>query len=143
MRNNTLPELTEDKYIVVFDGVCHLCNQGVNFIIKRDHKNLFLFTPMQSEFAQQVLAQSGFTDSVQDTFVLIKHQRCLVRTEAALEITKDLSGGWWMFRVFLVIPRPIRDGAYRLLAKYRYALFGKYQTCMVPTDAVKKKFIIK
>lgn len=130
-----------DPYVIVFDGVCNFCNGAVNFIIKRDHNDRFVFVPMQSLTAQHIIAKYKVTRVGVDTFLLVKNETCFYRTNAALEIAKELSGGWFLFGVFKIIPRPIRDYFYRLFARNRYRLFGKTEVCMVPNDDIKRKFL--
>nr|WP_299568718.1 DCC1-like thiol-disulfide oxidoreductase family protein [uncultured Shewanella sp.] len=125
----------------MFDGVCNLCNGAVNFIIKRDHKDLFVFTPMQSKTAQKLISKHQLEDVGFDSFILIKDNEYLLRSEAALEVTKDLSGFWYLCRIFKILPAGFRDYFYRILAKNRYCLFGKKDACMLPTPAVKNKFL--
>lgn len=128
------------KAVMVYDGVCYLCNTAVNFIIRRDTQNKFLFTPMQSKYAKVLMAQYGVEHLADDTFILIKDGRCFFQSDAALEISKDFSGMWRAFRGFKVLPKPIRDFFYRLIAKNRYQLFGKADACMMPCADVKAKF---
>ena len=130
-----------NHHIIIFDGVCNFCNGAVNFIIKRDHKNVFVFTPMQSQSAQDLIEKYQVKEVGFDTFILIKNDECFYRTDAALEITKDLANFWFLFRVFKVLPRPFRDYFYRLFARNRYSLFGKTDLCMCPTPALKDKFL--
>ena len=130
-----------NHHIIIFDGVCNFCNSSVNFIIKRDHKNVFLFTPMQSKPAQDLISKYQVKDVGFDTFLLVKNNECYYRTDAALEITKDLSGLWFLFRSFKILPRPFRDYFYRLFARNRYSVFGKADVCIVPTPEVKSKFL--
>ena len=130
-----------ENYIVIFDGVCNFCNGAVNFIIKRDNKDIFKFTPMQSATGQSLIKQYDVMDVGFDTFLLIKNNRCYFRTDAALEITKELSGFWCLFRVFKLLPSPLRDFFYRSLARNRYKLFGKRESCMIPTAELKNKFL--
>jgi predicted DCC family thiol-disulfide oxidoreductase YuxK len=130
-----------NQYIIIFDGVCNLCNNAVNFIIKRDASNQFVFAPMQSPAAQALIAKYDAQNVGIDTFLLIKNGQCFYRSSAALEITKDLSGYWYLCLVFKLVPRPIRDFVYRLIAKNRYRLFGKRKQCMIPTDTLKDKFL--
>ncbi|WP_282167348.1 thiol-disulfide oxidoreductase DCC family protein [Shewanella japonica] len=125
----------------MFDGVCNLCNGAVSFIIQRDHKDVFLFTPMQSQTAQSLIAKHQLEGVSNDSFILIKGDKFFLRSDAALEITKDISGFWYLCRGFSVLPKIIRDYAYRLVAKNRYRLFGKKQACMVPTAALQHKFL--
>ena len=131
----------DDRHIVIFDGVCNFCNGAVNFIIKRDPGGRFAFTPMQSDIGQELIAKYGATMVGVDTFLLIKDGQCFERTDAAFEITKELTGIWYWFRVLRVLPRPIRDYFYRLFARNRYKLFGRRETCMVPTARIRERFL--
>jgi len=130
-----------DSQIVIFDGICNFCNGAVNFIIKRDSKAAFKFAPMQSETAQELLLQHEVRIVGDDSFILIKNGRCFVRTNAALEITKDLDGFWFIFRAFKIVPAVVRDYFYWVLARNRYKLFGKRDTCMVPNTEVLDRFL--
>lgn len=96
---------------------------------------------MQSQTAQSLIAKHQLEGVSNDSFILIKGDKFFLRSDAALEITKDLSGFWYLCRGFSVLPKIIRDYAYRLVAKNRYRLFGKKQACMVPTAALKHKFL--
>jgi len=131
----------DDRHLIIFDGVCNFCNGSVNFIIRHDSQGQFVFTPMQSDLAQQKIDEYGITNVGVDTFLLIKNDRCYIWTDAALEITKDLDGYWKWMRFFKIIPRPIRDYCYRLFARNRYALFGRTDNCIVPSDEVKERFV--
>jgi predicted DCC family thiol-disulfide oxidoreductase YuxK len=124
----------DNRHTVVFDGVCNFCNGAVNFIIKRDPEGVFAFTPMQSELAHELRVRV-------DTFMLIKNDRCYVFSDAALEIAKNLTGLWFLLNMFKVVPRPIRDAAYKLFARNRYKLFGRTEACMVPSDEVSSRFV--
>ncbi len=129
------------RHIVIFDGVCNFCNGAVNFIIKRDPAGRFVFTPMQSAIGRELIEKHAATMVGVDTFLLIKDGKCLERTDAALEITKDLTGLWHWFRVVKALPRPVRDYFYRLFARNRYRLFGRREHCMVPTAEVRERFL--
>ncbi len=127
--------------IIIFDGVCNFCNGAVNFIIKRDSKAVFKFVALQSEAAQQLMLEHLVQEEAVDTFILIKNGQYFVRTNAALEIVKDLDGYWFILRVFKLIPAVVRDFFYDLLAKYRYKLFGKKEHCMVPNKEIRDRFL--
>ncbi len=131
----------EHRYIVIFDGVCNFCSGAVKFIIKRDPQGVFAFTPMQSELAQELTERFNVPDVGTDTLVLIKEGECYVLSDAALEIARDLKGPWRFCYVFKVVPRPIRDAAYKLFARHRYRLFGKKNACMVPSAEVTSRFL--
>lgn len=129
-------------HIIIFDGVCNLCNSSVNFIIKRDKKNVFQFASLQGNTAQDLIAKYDAERVGFDTFLLIKNDKCFYRTDAALEIIKDLSGFWFLFRPFNWLPRPIRDCVYRFIARNRYRIFGKMDKCMIPSPELKNKFLL-
>lgn len=131
----------DNRYIVIFDGVCVFCNGAVRFIIKRDPESIFTFSPMQSEVAQSLIKKHHVSEEILNSLMLIKNGRCYLRTDAILEIAKDLSGFWHLLLIFKIIPRSIRDRLYSLFAKNRYNLFGKRNSCMVPTEDVRKRFI--
>lgn len=132
----------QEHQIIIFDGVCNFCNGAVNFIINRDAKAVFKFAPLQSEVAQELMAQHQIQALAEDSFILIKDDQCFLRTDAALEITKELDGFWCVLRVFKFLPRVIRDYFYRLLARNRYRLFGQQTECMIPTADVRDRFLI-
>ena len=140
--NNHQDLIAQNQPIIIFDGVCNLCNQAVNFIIRRDDNAIFLFTPMQSQYAQNLLKQHHLDNFDGDSVLLIKAGACYLRTNAALEIAKDLDGLWFMFNILKIIPSAVRDFFYNLLAHNRYRLFGQRNHCMVPTDEVRKRFIM-
>lgn len=131
----------DSRHIVIFDGVCNFCNGAVNFIINRDPNGIFAFTPMQSELAHELMERYSVPDVGVDTFLLIKNGQCFVFSSAALEITKDLTGLWYFFNVFRVVPKPIRDAIYKMFARNRYKLFGRKDTCMVPSKEVRSRFV--
>ena len=106
----------DDRHIIVFDGVCNFCNGAVNFIIKRDPEGVFAFAPMQSELAKELLLKHGINPSI-DTFMLIKNNKRYVFSTAALEISKDLGGFWYLFNGFRIIPAAIRDLFYKAFAR--------------------------
>jgi len=113
----------------------------VNFIIKRDPEGVFAFTPMQSELAHGLMKKYKVPDLGIETVLLIKNDQCFVFSDAALEITKDLTGLWFLFTIFRFVPRPFRDAIYKLLARNRYKLFGRKNTCMVPSKEQRSRFV--
>lgn len=130
-----------NRHIVVFDGVCKFCNGAVNFIIKRDPEGVFLFTPMQTDLAKELMNKYEIENVGIDTFLLVKNDQCFLFSSAALEISKDLTGFWYVFRVFKYIPSVIRDFFYKLFARNRYVLFGREKKCMIPSENVKSRFV--
>lgn len=133
----------DNQQVIIFDGVCNFCNGAVNFIIKRDSKGAFKFAPIQSEVAQSLILNQQINGVDKDTVLLIKNGDYFVRTNAALEITKDLDGFWFVFRVFKIVPKVVRDYCYRIFARNRYTWFGKKDVCMVPTADVRDRFLSK
>lgn len=136
-----VPSPMDSINIVIFDGVCNFCNGAVNFIIKRDPEGVFAFTPMQSDLAKELMEKHQIYNVGVDTFLLIKNGQCFVFSSAALEIAKDLTGFWYMFNVFRLVPVPIRDFFYKVFARNRYALFGRQDQCMVPSNEVRSRFV--
>ena len=135
--------MVNDCNIVIFDGVCNFCNGAVNFIIARDPEKRFAFVPVQTELARQLMLSHGIKQGGEagvDTLVLIKKGRSYLRTDAVLEITRDLNGLWWLLNVFRLVPRPVRDVFYRTFARHRYRLFGKRQHCRVPSPGEEDRF---
>ena len=130
-----------ENHIIIYDGVCHFCHHSVNFIIKRDPNKVFRFTPIQSDFAQSLMNKYQLNTKSIDTFILIKHQQSYDQSDAILEITKDLSGYWYLLRFFKILPTSIRNFIYRTIAKNRYRLLGKSESCIIPTDDIKERFI--
>ena len=131
----------QNRHIIIFDGLCNLCSSGVNFVIRRDPKSLFAFTPQQSELASQLMQKYGVEGSCTDTFILIKNGKCHFRSDAALEVAKELKGIWPVFVLLKIIPRPIRDICYNLIARNRYRLFGRRQVCEIPNSSIRDRFL--
>ncbi len=127
--------------IIVFDGVCNLCNGAVNLILKYDKKKHFLFTPLQSETGTRFLHEFGLDPIDTDTILLVSDGRAYVKSVAVFEIIKGLAGGWQILSIFRFLPLSLRDGIYAVVARHRYRLFGKRDKCMMPTEALKERFI--
>lgn len=129
-------------YIVLFDGVCNLCNSTVQFIIKRDTHNQFKFSSLQSEYGQNFLKERILDSSDFKSIILYEPEVAYyTKSTAALKIAQNLGFPYNLLSVFLLIPSFIRDWIYSLVSKYRYHLFGKKDSCMVPTPENKRKFI--
>lgn len=129
-------------YIVLFDGVCNLCNSTVQFIIKRDTHNQFKFSSLQSEYGQNFLKERNLDSSDFKSIILYEPEVAYyTKSTAALKIAQNLGFPYNLLSVFLMIPSFIRDWIYSLVSNYRYHLFGKKDSCMVPTPENKRKFI--
>jgi predicted DCC family thiol-disulfide oxidoreductase YuxK len=129
------------KNIILFDGVCNLCNGFVQFIIKRDKRIVFHFASLQSDFGQVQLKNYAVDTSQLRTIVLIRSNRVLQQSDAVLEIARNLPGGWPLLYGFKIIPRFIRDLIYRLIARNRYRMFGKKDACWIPTPELSQRFL--
>jgi predicted DCC family thiol-disulfide oxidoreductase YuxK len=127
--------------VVFFDGVCNLCNQSVDFIIKRDTGNNFLFASLQSEAARSLLKNKSIDLQSIRTIILLKDGKTFYRSDAILEIVRQLSAPWPLLYVFKIVPRFIRDGMYNLVSKHRYNWFGKQDTCRVPSKEERARFL--
>ncbi len=132
----------QKQNIIIFDGVCNFCNNGVNFIIKRDKHAKFLFSPMQSNIAQDIMAKYDFDQTNLNTILLIKDGKCFSKSDAVIEITKELSAFWYIFSYFKVFPLFIRDYIYDVVSKNRYKLFGKKSSCIMPTKGLEDRFLV-
>jgi predicted DCC family thiol-disulfide oxidoreductase YuxK len=129
-------------HVVFFDGVCGLCNRAVHFLIARDRRDRLRFAPLQGELARRVLVPLGGRPDELDTFYLVTTEgRLLERSRAVLFAVTALGGAWSLLAVLWVIPRPIADLLYRLVARVRYRLFGRSETCPVPAPAVRARFL--
>jgi len=133
--------MNDDKLIVLFDGICNLCNSLVLFIIKRDKNKKFKFASLQSEIGQQLLLNSNLSQIDIDSFVLIKDSTVFLKSSAALHVLKEIGGVWKLFYLFILIPRPLRDFVYDKIANSRYRVFSKRNVCMVPIDDLKDRFL--
>jgi predicted DCC family thiol-disulfide oxidoreductase YuxK len=127
--------------IILFDGICNLCEWWVQFIIKRDIPALFRFAPLQSQTAQRLMAQYGLCPASVRTMVLIDGGSAFTKSDAALRIASYLPGMWSLLGVLYIIPRFLRNWAYDLVAKNRYRWFGKHDACMVPTADILDRFL--
>ncbi len=129
--------------IILFDGVCNLCNNAVNFVIKRDKTNSIRFAPLQSEAANVLLGDYGIPTIGMKSFILIENGKAYMQSTAALKVCKHLKGAWPMLYGLIIIPSFLRDGVYKWIAKNRYKWFGKKGECMIPTAELQSKFLKK
>jgi predicted DCC family thiol-disulfide oxidoreductase YuxK len=130
-----------NENILLFDGVCNLCNGLVNFIIKKDKTRKFKFASLQSESGRLWLEKVGLPGNEFESFVLIKKDQYYLKSTAALKTLRELGAIWKIMYVFILIPRPLRDFLYDIIAKSRYKVFGKRDTCMIPTPELEARFL--
>lgn len=134
--------MENDKKIILFDGVCNLCNGSVQFVIKRDKKDIFRYAALQSEAGQQLVTQRHIDTNKVDSIILIEPGVAYyTKSDAALEIAQELGGLWRLSTIFTWIPTSIRNSIYDFVAKNRYKWFGKQESCMIPTPELKAKFL--
>ncbi|MEE9903811.1 thiol-disulfide oxidoreductase DCC family protein [Chlorobium sp.] len=127
--------------IVIFDGVCNLCEFSVNLIFEHDPVGHFFFTPAQSPLGASLLSHFGINTSRLDTVVLVRGERAFTRSAAAIEIASGLDIPWNLLALFKAVPEPLRDIIYDLIAQNRYQLFGKKEECMLPTEELRRRFL--
>ena len=132
--------MIKEKEIILFDGVCNFCNFWVNFVIKRDKKDLFRFASLQSEKSIELTSKFNFNALKQDTFILIKGDKFYTKSTAALMVCKELSSPIKILFPLIIVPKIFRDFVYDLIARNRYKLFGRRESCRIPTDQDKLKF---
>ncbi|HEY2492131.1 MAG TPA: thiol-disulfide oxidoreductase DCC family protein [Paenibacillus sp.] len=131
----------DSRSIVLIDGVCLLCQGITKFIIKRDPKVRFYFASMQSDMGKKLLERGGLSIQSLDTFVLIENGVYYTKSTGALRVVRQLQAPWpWMY-ILIVIPRFIRDGAYRFVARNRYRWFGQSDQCMLPAPKDRARFM--
>ena len=127
--------------VVLFDGLCHLCDGAVRFILKREKSANLYFAPLQSETGKELLIKHGYPQSYFDGLVLIENNRPYDRSSACLRIAGKLKFPWNLFFLCLVIPKPIRDVLYSIIARYRYRFFGKKEVCSIPSTEDRQRFL--
>lgn len=131
-----------DHPIVLFDGVCNVCNRLTRFVIEHDPPPArFRLAPLQSETGRRLLREHGLPEDDLDTFVLVEGDRAWVRSTAALRLLARLGPPWSLLAVLRVVPRPLRDAVYSWIARHRYEWWGKRDQCMVPTPDVRSRFL--
>lgn len=131
--------MKHERQIIFFDGVCNLCNAFVDFLVRQDAEHLFDFAPLQGENAKQLLPPRITTGL--SSVALWSQGEVHEKSDAALMVLQQLGGLWWFMRVFWIFPKILRDWAYDLVGKNRYALFGKRETCRLPTPEERARFL--
>ncbi|MBW1618692.1 thiol-disulfide oxidoreductase DCC family protein [Empedobacter falsenii] len=129
------------RKIILFDGICNLCNQSVQFVIEHDNKNQFQFASLQSDFGQNFLKENNLDAAQFDSVVFIEDDKFYTKSSAALKISKYLDGITSWLTIFMIVPKPLRDVVYSFIAKNRYRWFGKQESCWLPTPELKAKFL--
>lgn len=137
-----IENLPKDKKIILFDGVCNLCNTAVNYIIEKDAQDIFRFVALQSELGIKITNYIGIDSSKIDSIILYEPGSAYYyKAEAALKIAKQLKGAVSLLTVFNFIPNGIKNLVYDYIAKNRYKWYGTKDACMIPTPELKAKFL--
>ncbi|MDY2586560.1 thiol-disulfide oxidoreductase DCC family protein [Winogradskyella aquimaris] len=139
-----LNDIPKDKELILFDGVCNLCNSSVLFVIKRDKKNKFLFAPLQGDVGKTITEHFEIDTELVDSIILYSptKEKIYYKSTAALEVAKQLNFPTKLMALFLIIPAFIRNWVYDYVAKNRYQWYGKKEACMIPTPELKAKFLM-
>ncbi len=131
----------QNQPLVLFDGVCNLCNTSIQYIIKNDHQQKFKFASLQSDAAKEILLQFQKNNSDLDSIILIYKGKIYSHSSAIIRVAKLLGGINLFAIIFWIVPKPIRDWVYNYIAKNRYKWYGKRESCMIPTEGLKKRFL--
>lgn len=136
---NNIPS---NKKVILFDGVCNLCNDSVLKVIKYDIKNQFVFTSLQSDIGKEITEYLGVDTSKIDSIILYEPSVAYyIKSTAALKIMNDFGGIWKLTQVFGILPEGLRNIVYDYIAKNRYKWFGKKEACMIPSKEIQEKFL--
>ena len=136
-----IDNLPKDKKIILFDGVCNYCNDKINFIIKNDKQDVFRFVALQNETGQKIIKYLGIDTSIDSIVLYEPGCAYFIKSEAVFRIIKHLSSAVKLLLIFNFIPVSIKNIFYDIIAKNRYNWYGKKESCMIPTEEVKRKFI--
>lgn len=137
-----ISDLPKDKKIILFDGVCNLCNSSVRYVIDRDKKDIFRFAALQSDIGGKILKHIGVDQKYADSIVLYEPGVAYhYKSGAALEIAKDLGGFFSLSTVFKIVPQALRNMVYDFVAKNRYKWYGRKDQCAIPTPELRAKFL--
>ncbi|HIB47827.1 MAG TPA: thiol-disulfide oxidoreductase DCC family protein [Flavobacteriaceae bacterium] len=127
--------------IILFDGVCNLCNSSVTFVIKRDTNDVFRFAALQEAPGQALIKKHGIDPAETDSIILVSGDKAYTKSTAALKIARQLGGGYPLLYAFMIVPKFIRNWMYDYVAKNRYRWYGKKESCMIPTPELRSKFL--
>lgn len=134
-------KVENNKKVILFDGVCNLCNSAVNLVIDKDSNDIFRFAALQSDIGMSLCNQHDINPDETDSIILIEGDKVAIKSTAALRIAKSLSGGYPLLYGFIILPKFIRDSVYNFIAKNRYKWYGKRESCRMPTPELQKKFL--
>ncbi|ESU18756.1 hypothetical protein FCR2A7T_21590 [Flavobacterium cauense R2A-7] len=134
--------LPENKKIILFDGVCNLCDATVQELIRKDKNDVFRFAALQSQTGKEIVNYIGIDTSKTDSIILYEPGKAYhIKAEAAIEIAKNIGGIYFLLGVFSVFPNWMKNSVYDFVARNRYKWYGKKESCMMPTPELKAKFL--
>ncbi|WP_447971779.1 thiol-disulfide oxidoreductase DCC family protein [Nitrospira sp. M1] len=133
--------LDDYSRVILFDGVCNFCNATVDFVIRRDPQRKFMFGTLQSEPGQQILRRNNFDTQDFETFLYLENGQVFTKSTAALRVAKELTGMWPLLYVCIVIPQVIRDLVYQFIGRRRYQWMGKRESCRLPDESERARFV--
>ncbi|MEW5675338.1 DCC1-like thiol-disulfide oxidoreductase family protein [Flavobacterium enshiense] len=137
-----MEKLPKNKKIILFDGVCNLCDATVQKVIKVDTNDNFRFVPLQSELGKEIISYIGIDIQKTDSIILYEPGIAYhIKAEAAIEIAKTIGGIYALLGIFSVFPNWLKDIGYDFVARNRYKWYGKKESCMMPTPEIKAKFL--
>lgn len=128
-------------HVLLFDGVCNLCNKAVQIVLRQDRSAKIMFCPLQSAKGESLLRNFNMDPATLNSLVYIRNERVLIKSQAVIAIMKDMGGIWKMGKVLKIFPRVFGDYFYDVVAKSRYKWFGKRGECMIPTADIKTRFL--
>lgn len=137
-----MTKLPKNKFLILFDGICNLCNASVNYIIKHDKKDVFRFAALQSDIGQKIIKEFNIdTRKINSILLYSEKDGICYKSTAALKIAKQLGFPRNILIVFIIVPAFIRNWVYDYIAKNRYKWYGKRESCMIPTPELQEKFL--
>lgn len=128
-------------HLLLFDGVCHLCDASVRFVVRHDPAGKIKFAPIQSPLGRELYTKHGLDPDAPSAMLFLTPRGAFQASDAALEIARTLGGAWKLAHLFKPLPRPLRDAVYYLIARNRYRWFGKDDACMMPTSELKARVV--
>lgn len=131
----------DNQPVILFDGICNLCNRSVQFVLRHDKKKQFLFSSLQSTTGNEYLKKFNLPENDFNSFILVEGPNYTTQSTAALRVLKLLGNKWALLYAFIIVPKFIRDVVYRFIAKNRYRWFGKRESCWLPTPGLKNRFL--
>ncbi len=141
METKKVQALSDTHPVILFDGVCNLCDSFVQFIIKRDKKGIFKFASLQSDVGQELLSESEINPNELSTVVMVYKNNYYTHSRVPLEVVKRFGGLWPLLYGFVIVPSSLRNAIYNWVARNRYKWFGKKDACMMPTPDIRQRFL--